>query len=226
MTLPAQVFTIATTPVADVAPVQIYVVSDLDYVIPLVFPDYKIRIDGYQATLFGRKLTIPDVSAPYLGHAGVLIINGKNGQSKYYEYGRYPGPGPAGRVRVGNIPDVVLNDGGAITESSLKKTLRHISSKHGQSGDITGIVLRGAVFDKALSWLKEKEAENTKTTRKEYDLGNHNCITFATDLAEAVGFSIPRRFLAVVPTTYMMQFQISEPDLDYTFATDTLEITE
>ncbi|CAI8736803.1 hypothetical protein [Pseudomonas serbica] len=226
MTLPAQVFTIATTPVADVALVQIYVVSDLDYVIPLVFPDYKIRIDGYQATLFGRKLTIPDVSAPYLGHAGVLIINGKNGQSKYYEYGRYPGPGPAGRVRVGNIPDVVLNDGGAITESSFKKTLRHISSKHGQSGDITGVVLRGAVYDKALSWLKEKEAENTKATRKEYDLGNHNCITFATDLAEAVGFSIPRRFLAVVPTTYMMQFQISEPDLDYTFATDTLEITE
>jgi hypothetical protein len=226
MTLPAQVFTIATTPVADVALVQIYVVSDLDYVIPLVFPDYKIRIDGYQATLFGRKLTIPDVSAPYLGHAGVLIINGKNGQSKYYEYGRYPGPGPAGRVRVGNIPDVILNDGGAITESSLKKTLRHISSKHGQSGDITGVVLRGAVYDKALSWLKEKEAENTKATRKEYDLGNHNCITFATDLAEAVGFSIPRRFLAVVPTTYMMQFQISEPDLDYTFATDTLEITE
>lgn len=226
MTLPAQVFTIATTPAANVAPVQINVVSDLDYVIPLVFPDYKIRIDGYQATLLGRKFTIPDVSAPYLGHAGVLIINGKNGQTKYYEYGRYPGPGPAGRVRVGNTPDVVLNDGGAITESSFKKTLRHIASKHGQSGDITGVVLRGAVYDKALSWLKEKEAENTNPTRQEYDLGNHSCVTFATDLAKAVGFTIPRRIRAVVPTVYMEQFQISEPDLDYIFATDTLEITK
>jgi hypothetical protein len=221
----AQVTTVATTPTVEVAPVPVYLVGDQDYVIPVVFPDYKIHIDGYQTTLFGRKIEIPGGSAPYLGHAGVLIINGKTGQAKYYEYGRYPGPGPAGRVRVGQIPDVVLK-GGAITESSLKKTLRHIAAKHGQSGNITGVVLRGAVFDKALAWLKEKEAENTNDKRQEYDLGNHNCVTFATDLAESVGFSIPFRTRVVVPSAYMTQFQFSEPDLDYTFATDTLEITK
>ena len=221
----AQVTTVATTPVADVAPIQIYLVGDQDYVIPLVFPDYKIHIDGYQATMFGRKIVIPGGSAPYLGHAGVLIISGKTGQTKYYEYGRYPGTGPAGRVRVGRIPDVELK-GGTITESSLKKTLRYISAKHGQSGNITGVVLRGVVYDKALAWLKAKEAENTKATRQEYDLGNHNCVTFATDLAEAVGFSISFRTRVVVPTAYMAQFQFSEPDLDYIFAMDTLEITK
>jgi hypothetical protein len=128
-------------------------------------------------------------------------------------------------VRVGQVPDVVLRVG-AITESSLKKTLRHIATKHGQSGDIAGVVLRGAVYDEALSWLKAKEAENSNATRREYDLGNHNCMTFATDLAEAVGFSIPFRTRVVVPTAYMTQFQFSEPDLDYIFATDTLEITK
>ncbi|ROM56923.1 hypothetical protein BK649_01695 [Pseudomonas canadensis] len=221
----AQVTTVATTPAADVAPIQIYLVGDLDYVIPLVFPDYKIHIDDYQITMFGRKIVISGGSAPYLGHAGVLIISGKTGQTKYYEYGRYPGTGPAGRVRVGRIPDVELK-GGTITESSLKKTLRDISAKHGQSGNITGVVLRGVVYDKALAWLKAKEAENTKATRQEYDLGNHNCVTFATDLAEAVGFSIPVRTRVVVPTAYMAQFQFSEPDLDYIFAMDTLEITK
>ncbi|WP_338525179.1 DUF6695 family protein [Pseudomonas batumici] len=221
----AQVTTVATTPAVEVAPVQIYLVGDQDYVIPIVFPDYKIHIDGYQATLFGKKIEIAGGSAPYLGHAGVLIINGKTGQSKYYEYGRYPGPGPAGRVRVGQIPDVVLK-GGAITESSLKKTLRQIAIKHGQSGDITGVVLRGVVYDKALAWLKAKEAENTNDKRQEYDLGNHNCVTFATDLAAAVGFSIPFRTRVVVPSVYMTQFQFSEPDLNYKFAADTLEITK
>jgi hypothetical protein len=220
----AQVTIVATTPVADVAPIKIYLVGDQDYVMPLVFPDYKIYIDGYQTTVFGRKIEIPGGSAPFLGHAGVLIINGKTGHAQYYEYGRYPGSGPAGRVRHGQIPDVVLK-GGAITESSLKKTLRSITVKHGQSGNITGVVLRGLVFDKALAWLKNKELENAKDTRLAYDLGNNNCITFATDLAEAVGFSIPFRTRVVVPTAYMAQFQFSEPDLDYIFATDKLEIT-
>lgn len=116
----AQVTTVVTTPAAEVAPVQVYLVGDQDYVIPIVFPDYKIHIDGYQATFFGKKIEIPGGKAPYLGHAGVLVINGKTGQSKYYEYGRYPGPGPAGRVRVGRIPDVVLK-GERLLSRLLKK---------------------------------------------------------------------------------------------------------
>ena len=116
--------------------------------------------------------------------------------------------------------------GGSITESSLKKTLRHIAIEHGQSGNITGVVLRGHVYDQALTWLKAKEAENSNAKRQEYDLGNHNCVTFATDLAEAVGFSIPFRTRVVVPSAYMAQFQFSEPDLDYIFSTDTLEISK
>lgn len=88
------------------------------------------------------------------------------------------------------------------------------------------MVLRGVVYDKALAWLKAKEAENTDSKRQEYDLGNHNCVTFATDLAEAVGFSIPFRTRVVVPSAYMAQFQFSEPDLDYIYSTDTLEITK
>jgi hypothetical protein len=50
-----------------------YVSGVEDYIIPIVYPDYKVSFAG-------QKL-------PYLGHAGVLIIQGTSGKTKYYEYG-------------------------------------------------------------------------------------------------------------------------------------------
>jgi len=92
----AQVTTVVTTPAADVAPVQIYLVGDDDYVIPVVFPDYKIHIDGYQTTFFGKKIEIPGGKAPYLGHAGVLVINGKRVSQNIMNMVVIPGLGRQG----------------------------------------------------------------------------------------------------------------------------------
>lgn len=214
--------TVKTTPAQDQSPAQLYLVGQEDFVIPVVFPDYLIHIDGYEAEIFGRKITIPAQKAPYLGHAGVLIVNGKNGLTKYYEYGRY---GPNGKTRSGTIPDVTLK-GGMITESSLKKTLRAVSNNHGQSGRIAGVVLRGQVFDQALAWLKAKEADNTDSKRHAYDLGNHNCMTFVADLVDHIGLDSPFRPPVVIPSAYMKQFQLSNPDLEYDYANDNLEISD
>lgn len=214
--------TVKTTPAQDQSPAQLYLVGQEDFVIPVVFPDYLIHIDGYEAEIFGRKITIPAKKAPYLGHAGVLIVNGKNGLTKYYEYGRY---GPNGKTRSGTIPDVTLK-GGMITESSLKKTLRAVSNNHRQSGRIAGVVLRGQVFDQALAWLKAKEAENTDSKRQAYDLGNHNCMTFVADLVDHIGLDSPFRPPVVTPSAYMKQFQLSNPDLEYDYANDNLEISD
>ena len=211
-----------TTPSENQSPVQLYLVGQEDFVIPMVFPDYLIHIDGYEAEIFGRKITIPAQKAPYLGHAGVLIVNGKTGLTKYYEYGRY---GPNGKTRSGSIPDVTLR-GGMIIESSLKKTLRAVSSQHGQSGRIEGVVLRGQVFDQALAWLKAKEAENSDPKRQAYDLGDHNCMTFVADLVDHIGLESPFRPPVVIPSAYMKQFQLGNPDLEYDYVNDTLEITD
>jgi len=113
-----------------------------------------------------------------------------------------------------------------VVESSLKKTLRVISSRYGQSGRISGVVLRGIVFEQAIAWLKAKEAENNDPKRKEYDLGNHNCMTFVADLVEHVGLESPFRMRVVMPKAYMAQFQLSEVDIDYDYANDVLEISE
>lgn len=211
-----KVATVATTPAKDLAPVQIYLVSDHDFVIPVVFPDYKIHVD-----LMGFSHKFSD-----LGHAGVLIIDGKTGVTKYGEYGRYEGAGPPGIVRLRPVPNVTIK-GGAITELSLKKTLRKMSASYGQSSNVSGVVLRGTAFAEAEKWLKNKEKDNLNMEREPYDLRDHNCMTFVADLVDSLNLGAPKRsYFAVVPKDYMEDFQATKPDLDYIFSTDTLEIKD
>lgn len=113
-----------------------------------------------------------------------------------------------------------------IVESTLKKTLRRISLDHGQSGRISGAVLRGQVFDQAHAWLNNKLLENSNPKRKEYDMFNHNCSTFVSDLVDHLGLESPFSLPIVIPSLHMEQFQLSNPDLEYDYATDSLEIFE
>lgn len=79
----------------------------MDVAIPIVFPDYRISVNQAQTKVDLIKgaswdnLTLPGYKARWkgLGHAGVCFINGKNGLTKYYEYGRYD---PAGPGKVNN----------------------------------------------------------------------------------------------------------------------------
>ncbi|MBK5414126.1 hypothetical protein [Pseudomonas sp. TH31] len=212
-----KVATVATTPAKDKTPVQIYLVSDHDFVIPVVFPDYKIQVE-----MMGISHGFSN-----LGHAGVLIVNGKTGLTMYGEYGRYHGEaGPPGVVRVRAVPNVTIK-AGAITELSLKKTLRKMSVEFGQSSNVSGVVLRGAAYAEAEKWLKNKAKENKALDREPYDLRNHNCMTFVADLVDSLNLGAPKRsYFAVIPKDYMEEFQAVKPDLDYIFGTDSLEIKD
>ncbi len=104
-----------------------------DIVIPIVFPDYLISVHTQRA-----RLSMPDLlpgfdilpddieipgtenKLPELGHAGVLLINGARGTTKYYEYGRYNGP--LGMVRKLSIRDVEIQTRHP-TKASLSYTL-------------------------------------------------------------------------------------------------------
>ncbi|MCP1485395.1 hypothetical protein CQ009_01505 [Pseudomonas sp. MYb2] len=212
-----KVATVATTPAKDKTPVQIYLVSDHDFVIPVVFPDYKIHVE-----MLGLSGEVPN-----LGHAGVLIVNGKTGKTMYGEYGRYQGEeGPPGVVRVRAVPDVTIK-AGAITEQSLKKTLRKMAVAFGQSGNVSGVVLRGAAYSDAETWLNNKLKENKALDRKPYNLTDHNCMTFVADLVDSLNLGAPSRpYFAVIPKDYMEDFQAVKPDLNYVYSTDALEIKD
>ena len=215
----------STTPKSVTQPVDVYLQGTEDFLIPLVFPDYEITVDEEQQKSFLGFSFTEKIKIPLLGHAGVLLVNGETGLTKYYEYGRYRNATPPGIVRKGALPDCKIVNG-QISETSLKKVLKKISADHGHSGNISGVVLRGDFFDEALLWLKEKVAENDLPTRAPYELYTHNCMTFVIDLADHLELDPSWKPPVVVPTAYMEQFQLTEIDLEYFFETDALEVSD
>ncbi|WP_181014735.1 hypothetical protein [Aeromonas sp. ASNIH4] len=205
---------ILTTPIEDLFITDIRLSTDKDFLIPLIFTSYRIAVRGQ----FGLY---------YLGHAGVLLVNGTTGQTRYYEYGRYPDPKAfePGIVR-GSIKQPVELDSGMIVESSFKSTLHEISQSHGQSSNIAGVVMRGYFYEKALDWINKKRRENHSPTKEAYGLFQNNCMTFVIDLAEHLGLDTYWRPPIVVPTLYAEQFQLQYTDLDYDFKNDILEVSE
>lgn len=205
---------VLTTPLEDLFITDIRLDTDRDFLIPLIFTSYRIAVRG-------------DFGIYYLGHAGVLLVNGTTGQTRYYEYGRYADPKAVkpGIVR-GGMKQVVSLDNGMITESSFKSILNEISKSHGQSGNIAGVVMRGYLYEKAIDWINQRRRENHSSNKKAYDLLDHNCMTFVIDLAEYLGLDTYWRPLIVIPTLYAEQFQLQYTDLDYDFKNDILEVSE
>ncbi len=149
-------------------------------VISIVFPDYKIRIGNERV--------------PYLGHAGILIIDKETGKSTYYEYGRYD-PEKKGKTRKYDLPDVKFNKSGTIEQKSLKRVFSIISIKFGQSGKIYG-KMQEVDYKKAVGYAEKRYRDNINTNRKRYDLFNNNCATFASEVVRAgngnaTSFSVP-----------------------------------
>jgi RHS repeat-associated protein len=142
----------------------------------IVFPQYMVDTE----TRLGRQP---------LGHAGVLLINNKTGYMRYYEYGRYAtSDGTKGRVRNISVPDVVIGKDGKPTIESLNRVLGVVSKESGQGGAIEGAYIKSddfkSMFDFAEGKLKESNVGNDQydADRKPYNLLNHNCATFSTDV--------------------------------------------
>lgn len=233
---------IFTTSVEKKEKKEIYLSGNKDFFIPIVFPDYKISVVGKKNIEFSKvEITTPQIKIPYLGHAGVLIIDGNNGKALYYEYGRYINERSniSGNVRkIEEMPNVSIGNG-AIKESSFKEILKKISTESGQKGKISGSVLRGDFFNKAKSWLESQESMNNSLEKKPYDLDENNCLTFVTNLAKylsldaSTGIPIPMfDDISVpipdseIPSAYIELYQVTKPDLDYDYDSNTLSITD
>ena len=90
-----------------------------DLAIPVVFPDFKAHSDEINS----------DVPS---GHAGMLIVNGANGVTAYYEYGRYDPPANFGLVRLQPVPNAA--SGAGLTVRALKPVFRRLSAVSGHAG--------------------------------------------------------------------------------------------
>jgi RHS repeat-associated protein len=171
----------------------------------IAFPDYKIE------TSVGKL--------PYLGHAGVLLIDSKTGATRYYEYGRYD-KAELGQVRTFSVPNVRIQKNGMVDMNSLNNVLRVISKKTGHGGRIEGAYVRNSDFKEMKAHADDKLADNTNTSREPYSIWTNNCATFAKKVIEAGGASMPS-MTDPRPNSYVDEAQDEYPDVRYDPNSDT-----
>jgi hypothetical protein len=191
-----------------------------DVAIPLAFPDYLIHVDVQLPSVRlpglgrvgGQKMP---VKVPELGHAGVLLIRGSKGTTKYYEYGRYPPSGALGRVRRQRIPDVVIGPDGHATRESLTKVLAAVSRLAGQRGRIeAAYIVAPGKFPVMLQYAQRREMENNNPRRAPYDLTKNSCMHFAKWTVEAGGTMLPSGMIPS-PADWIEDVQDRFPDLRF-----------
>lgn len=182
----------------------------MDFLVPIVFPDYLI--------------STPVGKLPQLGHAGILIILGSTGSTRYYEYGRYD-KAELGEIRKRLVPDVRIDRLTKKPETkSLAAVLKVISQKAGQNGHISGAYIEApGVFSKADSYAQSRLNENGNSSRESYEILSNSCLHFMKLTLEAAGISTPW-LVDPRPNSYIEELRSDYPDLDYSPKTNLVTI--
>lgn len=126
-----------------------------------------------------------------LGHAGVAIINGKNGEARYYEYGRYD-PKNYGAVReVVNINSltIVFDGEGNPVKKSMQSLMNAlvITNRGPYEFEAVYIKLVNGAFDTMKKFVQTRIQDISKQNAKEYDVAENHCFTFAMEVAYEAG---------------------------------------
>ncbi len=180
-----------------------------DILIPINFPDFLVGT--------------PSGPVPELGHAGILLIRGSDGLTKYYEYGRYDPPQNLGLVRVGSIPNVQMQANGKPTDESLKKVLKAISEKSGGKSNIAAAFIPAdAKFVAVNQFAENRFKQNSDPERKRYNILTNNCMHFVKDALSAANLTLPS-MVDPRPNSYIGELRDSFMDLDYDFKNNTLK---
>ncbi|MDO6610432.1 hypothetical protein Q4601_09010 [Shewanella sp. 1_MG-2023] len=193
-----------------------------DVLIPIVFPEYKITVDTPRKDVdlipwvsfdnFTIQSSTQKLSN--LGHAGILIVNGISGLTKYYEFGRYDYPEEKGIVRRVPVPDAKVSTSG-VEPKSLISVLDKVSKIAGRATRIEGVYIEATdVFEKLNQKVILQKAQNNNPNRKEYDLTSNSCIHFVKRLVEAAGKETPW-MIDPRPASYIGEFRDDYRDLDY-----------
>lgn len=182
------------------AQIEALTTSGIDAAVVIAFPDYLI------GTPIGK--------VGNLGHAGILLIEGKSGTTKYFEYGRYD-KANLGLVKRHTIPNVQFGTGGRPTPDSFAKTLQAISTKAGGGTRISAAYMQmPGQYSKMLKYAEKRMGENKNPKRKPYALLSNNCMTFAKEVAEQGGAATPDLF-DPRPNSYIDELRDEYPDVDH-----------
>lgn len=202
-----------------------------DLIIPIVFPDYKITVEIPETNIdIIPWFEFDNITTPAskqrlenLGHAGVLLVDGKSGVTKYYEYGRYDSPG-LGVVQSVRLPNAKTDSNGVVI-NSLTAPLQTISRVAGHGGRIEGVMIEVELgtFFKLNELILIRMSQNTNADRTPYDITENSCIHFVKWVVEAAGQRTPWMF-DPRPISYIGEFRDDYPDLDYSPSDKLLQI--
>ena len=170
-----------------------------DFAIPLVWPRQKITVpEAY------RFHDVVPEHVSIFGHAGIVIVKGETGFTRYFEYGRFGGS--SGKIRPITIPNVKFVDraifGKAIEKGSLENLLSKLPHERGA---IMGTVLKASKngFEDALTFIEDEG----NGFRRNYKLANKNCYHFTQSVSNAMGTTqdLWDGLVSIVPATEMNQ---------------------
>ena len=131
------------------------------------------------------RINSSGVNIPFVGHAGVLLIDNNSGIPTFYHYGRW-GDNEKGIVKKidAEIKDYKINfNDGKANIDDLSKVLKIISEKAGKNSIITGVYFNS---DKTSDMKKTADEyldyTNNPKSNDEYSLESNNCSNFALNI--------------------------------------------
>jgi RHS repeat-associated protein len=116
-----------------------------------------------------------------LGHGAVIAVNPANGQTTYFQYGRYDSE-KIGVVQELPVPNVVMGKDGLPTQDSLNNLYSYISKHYGHGSHVTATYHKNADYRKIIRFARKRKNDKH---RKTYGLIGNNCKTFRDEAIEA-----------------------------------------
>ena len=171
-----------------------------DLVIPVVFPDYRVRLPFQTGARDPVRVGI--------GHAGVVLIEGSRGIAAYYEWGRYDTGRDFGRVRERHVSPTSLTPICRVRVSHLKRILSMLCGVAGDRTRVEAVIVpcppggrdRGRHYAESVQRTFARGSEPPGVAcaapgiciqspfvaphERIYALTDNNCLSFAVEVAE------------------------------------------
>lgn len=170
-----------------------------DLIIPVVFPDYRVRLPFQTGVRDAQRIAI--------GHAGILLINGETGVAAYYEWGRYDTGRDLGSVRRRHVTPTSLSSVCRIRVADLRRTLSVLCRVAGELSRAEAVLIpcdnggydRGTFYAEgvrsafapghtpAQAWCASPglcvQSPFVRDHERIYAITDNNCLSFAIEVA-------------------------------------------
>ncbi|MFE8647300.1 RHS repeat-associated core domain-containing protein, partial [Sphingomonas sp. NCPPB 2930] len=138
---------------------------------PLGLDAIFVHYVGYSVALT-KNISVP------LGHAGAIAIDPKNGETKYYEFGRYGGK--CGNVRGPfDLGKVEFEDNGLPSQASINGVLKKASDSYGKHSP-TYMEYSKKSYQEVIAYSEKRKAEADNCERP-YNVLFDNCKNFGRE---------------------------------------------